>query len=244
MSARLGTFARRTIASALALVVPAVAAAQRPGWDTTKVVKDLPLTAAQRHALVGQYVVTLPQGMQDHIRIVQEHGALAAHSENQNGTVRLLHQGGNVFLAEGVPDFQLEFVVENGFAAKFTLRKADGLGEGVRVAEASDDAGTVSQGAAAKDLPLTAPERGRYVGSYASELPGGVRITLRVYEENGALRLSVSEPEMSMRLLYQGDHVFLLENAPFVLTFYLVNDVAMKFKVHKPEGDLMAVRIR
>ena len=65
----------------------------------------------------------------------------------------------------------------------------------------------------------------------------------RIFEENGALRLWVSNPDESRRLLYQGDNVFLLENTPaFVLTF-VVNDAAMKFTVRKPEGELVAVRI-
>ncbi|HJP60850.1 MAG TPA: hypothetical protein VJ865_12660 [Gemmatimonadaceae bacterium] len=100
--------------------------------------------------------------------------------------------------------------------------------------------------AEAKDLPLTAIQRQRYIGKYETELPesNGEKIALRVFEENGVLRLWVGNPNESRRLIYQGDNIFLLENTPgFVLTFVLVHDVAMKFTVHKPEGDLLAVRI-
>jgi hypothetical protein len=244
MTARLTTLACCAVALLLTFGFPPLASAQRTGWDSTRVVKDLPLTPAQRQAFVGSYRVTMPQGDEIRVRVKDENGKLRLRPEGDDESHAMLHQGGNVFLIDQAPDFQLEFIVENGRTAKFTLRKADGLGEGVRVAEAADHATTVSQAAAARDLSLTATERQRYVGTYASELPGGVRITLRVYEENGALQLWVSEPDMSMRLFHQGDNVFLLENAPFVLTFYVANDVAMKIKVHKPEGDLMAVRIR
>jgi hypothetical protein len=97
-----------------------------------------------------------------------------------------------------------------------------------------------------KDLPLTAIQRQRYIGKYETELPesNGEKVALRVFEENGVLRLWVGNPNESRRLIYQGDNVFLLENTPgFVLTFVVVHDVAMKFTVHKPEGDLLAVRI-
>jgi hypothetical protein len=75
-------------------------------------------------------------------------------------------------------------------------------------------------------------------------IQNGEKIALRVFEENGVLRLWVSNPGESRRLIYQGDNVFLLENTPgFVLKFVLVHELAMKFTVHKPEGDLLAVRI-
>jgi hypothetical protein len=66
--------------------------------------------------------------------------------------------------------------------------------------------------AAVKDLPLTSAQRQSYIGRYATELPGGEKVTLR--------------------------------NAPgFVLTFVLLRDYAIRFTLHKPEGDLEAVRI-
>jgi hypothetical protein len=97
-----------------------------------------------------------------------------------------------------------------------------------------------------RDLPLTAMQRQSYIGKYEAELPNsnGEKVALRVFEENGVLRLWVSNPGESRRLIYQGDNVFALENTPgFVLTFVLVHELAMKFTVHKPEGDLLAVRI-
>jgi hypothetical protein len=99
--------------------------------------------------------------------------------------------------------------------------------------------------AAVKDLPLTPAQRERYIGRYATELPGGEKVTLRIFEENGALRLwASSNPDEPRRLFYQGDNGFLMENAPgFVLTFVLLRDYAIKFTLHKPEGDLQALRI-
>jgi hypothetical protein len=103
--------------------------------DTTRTgaaAKDLPLTAAQRQVFIGTYSVTLPQGEPTSLRVYEENGALMGQPEHQEAK-RLLHQGENVFFVEGVPDFSLAFVVENGRATKFTLRKADGMGEGVRL---------------------------------------------------------------------------------------------------------------
>ena len=69
----------------------------------------------------------------------------------------------------------------------------------------------------------------------SSELPGGDKVSMRIVDENGALRLWVSSPDESRRLLYQGDNVFLLENAPgFVFTFVVVHDAVVKFTVRKP----------
>lgn len=103
---------------------------------------------------------------------------------------------------------------------------------------------TTRAGAPVKDAPLTPAERQGYVAKYTTDLPGGHEVALRVFEENGARRLWVSNPDQSRRRLYQGSQVFQLENAPdFILTFVMLNDTAMKFTVHKPEGDLVAFRI-
>jgi hypothetical protein len=98
--------------------------------------------------------------------------------------------------------------------------------------------------AVVKDLPLTTERREIYVGKYATELPGGEKVTLRIITENGALKLWASNPGETRRLVYQGDNVFLVENTPgFVITFVVVHDLAMTFKVRKPEGELVAVRV-
>jgi hypothetical protein len=98
--------------------------------------------------------------------------------------------------------------------------------------------------AVVKDLPLTTDLRQVYVGNYATELPGGEKVTLRILVENGALKLWASNPGEARRLLYQGDNVFQVENTPgFVITFVVVHNFAMMFKVRKPEGDLVAMRV-
>ena len=96
-----------------------------------------------------------------------------------------------------------------------------------------------------KDRPLSAAERQIYAGTYRTELPGGVSVSLRIFDEGGSLKLWASEPDESRRMLYQGDNTFLVENTPgFVLSFDVLHDVAMKFTVRKPEGDLVAFRVR
>ena len=107
------------------------------------------------------------------------------------------------------------------------------------------DRDTTAANAAPKDLPLTPGQRQRYIGTYATELPGGEKVALRILEEDGSLKLWASAPDESRRLYYQGDDVFLMENAPgFVIAFVLLHDVAMKFTVRKPEGELIAIRIK
>lgn len=125
------------LVAGLALVLvaghPATLFAQRTGWDTTTAVADLPLTAAERQAFVGRYRVTLPQESGYFAFVEEEQGRLRLCAEASGECRRMLHQGRNVFLFEGVPDFEVTFVVENGRATRFALRKADGPGDGVRV---------------------------------------------------------------------------------------------------------------
>jgi len=103
---------------------------------------------------------------------------------------------------------------------------------------------TARDSSAVRDMPLTAEQRKAYVGDYSTELPGGETVTLRIFEDNGDLKLWASNPGESRRLLYQGDNVFIPEKTPgFTLTFVVLNNTAITFKVHKPEGDLTAVRI-
>jgi hypothetical protein len=125
-----------TLVFLLALGQPALAVGQGEVKDTTSansVVRDLPLTAAQRQSFVGSYAVTMPSGEETVLRVVEEQGVLKATPENQGETRRLLYQGENVFQAEGVPNFILRFELEAGRATKFTVRKDDGLIKGVRV---------------------------------------------------------------------------------------------------------------
>lgn len=140
MIARVETFA----ALALLLTLSSTAGhAQAQTRDTTRgttrdttraaAVTDLPLTAAQRQAYVGVYSVSLPQGEQTMLNVYEENGILMAHPENQDESRKLVYQGDNVFLAGGDPEFAIVFVVENGHATKFTVRRADGVIQGVRV---------------------------------------------------------------------------------------------------------------
>ncbi len=118
---------------ALGLCPTASAQSQtRDAIPAADAVKDLPLTAEQRSAVVGRYLVTLPHGPRVSFRVFEENGVLKGQPEGE-GAARLLHQGDNVFFVEGVPDFSFAFHVENGRATKLTLRKEDGMGECVRI---------------------------------------------------------------------------------------------------------------
>jgi len=119
-----------------------------------------------------------------------------------------------------------------------------GLGFPARVLAQGQVDNPPRDSAVVKDLPLTPEQRQIYVGNYVTELPGGEKVTLRILAENGALKLWASNPGEARRLLYQGDNLFLVENAPgFVITFVVVHNFAMTFKVRKPEGDLVAARV-
>jgi hypothetical protein len=140
-------WAPHAVALLLALCLPACAPGRGQVRDGTAVrdtaaagapVADLPLTAAQRQAFVGVYSVILG-GEEMFFRIIEENGVLrgrawrpGAEPENQESR-RLLYQGGNVFRPEGMPDFTLTFVLEGARATRFTVRRPDGVMEGVRV---------------------------------------------------------------------------------------------------------------
>ena len=103
---------------------------------------------------------------------------------------------------------------------------------------------TTTAATASRDLPLTDAQRRTYVGRYKTELPSGNAVTLRIFEERGALKLWASEPDESRRLLYQGDNKFLAENTPgFALEFVLVNGLATTITIRKEDGNLVANRI-
>jgi hypothetical protein len=95
-----------------------------------------------------------------------------------------------------------------------------------------------------KGLTLTAEQRQAYIGTYSTELPTGETVTVRIFEEKGALRLRSSDADESRRLLNQGEHVFLAENTPgFMFTFVVVNNRATTFTLHRADGHLTAVRV-
>lgn len=120
------------------------------------------------------------------------------------------------------------------FAIVFLLACAPDLGQ------AQD---TTRAGAVVKDLPLTAAQRQSYAGSYTVNAPWGL-VSVRVFEERGVLKLSASDhPDEARRLLYQGDNVFVGENAPgFVFTFVMEGGRATGFKQHREDGTIVGVR--
>jgi hypothetical protein len=122
----------------LLLALPARGSAQAPVASPAApaapaVSKDLPLTAAERQPYIGTYDVTLPGGMRTSFIISEKDGVLTGSPGNQDEVRRLVYQGDHVFFVEGVPSFVLIFTLENGRATRFSVRKDDGLGEGVRV---------------------------------------------------------------------------------------------------------------
>jgi CubicO group peptidase (beta-lactamase class C family) len=72
-----------------------------------------------------------------------------------------------------------------------------------------------------KDLPLTAEERSRYVGTFALELPNSATLQLRVFEEGEQLTAQAVGPGQGpFRLMAQGNHAFVASVDPAIrLTF-------------------------
>ena len=102
---------------------------------------------------------------------------------------------------------------------------------------------TIQAGAAMKELPLTAAQRQSYAGSYTANMPHGGQVSVRVFEENGVLKMWVSDPGDARRLVYQGDNVFVPENTPdFVITFVIKGGRVTGFNVPREEGQIVAVR--
>ncbi|MGI8549100.1 MAG: hypothetical protein ACR2M1_17560 [Gemmatimonadaceae bacterium] len=95
--------------------------------------RDVPLTADQRRQFIGTYSVTLPGGERTMLYVVEKGDSLVAQPGNQKESHRMLYRGGNVFAADGMPDFVIRFVIENGHPTKVTAGKADGVIEGVRI---------------------------------------------------------------------------------------------------------------
>lgn len=62
---------------------------------------------------------------------------------------------------------------------------------------------------AVRDLPLSADERARYVGTYVLHLPNGQELPTRVFENDGALWVQAEGQETSA-LRYQGDGEFVV----------------------------------
>ncbi|HEX6749590.1 MAG TPA: hypothetical protein VF092_20025 [Longimicrobium sp.] len=117
-----------TAAAVLALALPARAAAQQTPAPPAQAAapKDLPLTAEQRQAYVGTYDVSRPDGEKVTLRIFEEDGVLKGQpSDNPTEVKRLMYQGDNVFVPEGVP-MTLAFTVVDGRATKFTFTQRDG----------------------------------------------------------------------------------------------------------------------
>jgi hypothetical protein len=135
-----------------------------------------------------------------------------------------------------------------GILARYALVLLLAFGLPARASAQGQVHDTTRTSAAVKDLPLTAAQREGYVGTYVVDLPQGGSGSVRVLEENGALKLWASDhgDEKPRRLLSQGDHVFLAENtSDFVLTFVMDGaGRATGFNVRKADpGLIVAVRV-
>jgi hypothetical protein len=110
-------------------------------------------------------------------------------------------------------------------------------------ASAQQPQDTTKGGPAVKDVPLAAAQRQSYLGNYTANMPQGGEVSVRVFEENGVLKMWVSDPGDARRLIYQGNNVFVPENTPdFVIAFVTEGGRITGFNVRKEDGWIVAVR--
>ena len=114
---------------------------------------------------------------------------------------------------------------------------------GPRAAHAQGGAAAPS---AILDLPVTATERARVVGTYTMTMTGQdlPPMTLRIFEQAGVLMGAVNDNDPT-RMLSQGDDVFRPEAAPvFELAFQVRGARADRIAINSPDGPAVGVRIR
>lgn len=112
-------------------------------------------------------------------------------------------------------------------------------------AQAAPNAPAASKPAAVRNLPLAAGERQRFVGVYSVTMPdsGQRPISLRLFEENGALMGQINGNTPS-RLLYQGNNAFRPEQAlSFLMTFTVENGRVTRVSMVSPEAPMAGVRV-
>jgi len=102
---------------------------------------------------------------------------------------------------------------------------------------------TATSAASARDLPLTAAARQRFVGVYSVAAPGQRAASLRVYEADGMLMGQMND-NAPTRLLFQGGDAFRPEQAPaFLVTFTVVDGRATRVAMRSPEGRMEGARV-
>ena len=183
----------------LSLVVSGRAVAQTP--------QDLPMTAEEVALYVGTYSGPMGDDVLD-VMVFEQNGQLVAQPGPTSQPSRLMSQGNHVFVPEDDQGIRVTFVMEAGRPVGIRVEHPGGIFEGRRGATpvAGEPHPTAALAGAALDLPLTAADIARYVGTYTGPL-GGRMMWFRVFEENGQL---IGQPGNSppSRLLSQGEHLF------------------------------------
>lgn len=121
-----------------------------------------------------------------------------------SGHQRVQHGGGiNGFnsMLTYFPDDSLSIAVLGNTSGPFVDRVAD------NIARAALGLKMISPPPPARDLPTTAEQRARYVGTYRLALPNGQPLELRIYERDGKLlSQATGQPEFALR--FQGNDSF------------------------------------
>jgi D-alanyl-D-alanine carboxypeptidase len=95
-----------------------------------------------------------------------------------------------------------------------------------------------------RDLPLTAQERARYLGTYTLKLPNGNTLALRVFEQDGLL-LSQATNQPTIRLYSQGNHAFSVDFDPNArLTFTVEGDRATRLTLLQGGASMVGERVK
>src|SRR5687768_10203958 len=155
--------------------LPTTAAAQAVA-DTPPALQDLPLQPEDLALYQGTYSGAWEGDVLD-VMVWEQNGQLMGQPGMSDPT-RLMSQGNHVFVPQADPDVRVTFVIENGRAVGLRFHAGDRVFDGRR------NPAAVVTGNAALDLPLTAADIARYVGTYTGEL-GGRMMWFRVFEQNG-----------------------------------------------------------
>jgi hypothetical protein len=91
--------------------------------------KDIALGEGERAKYVGDYELTRPDGSKQPVKVFEENGQLMVQPQGQR-PARLMHQGGDVFIAQGAGRFAFDVV--NGRVVGFVTGGGSRTLEAVR----------------------------------------------------------------------------------------------------------------
>ena len=178
--------------------------------------------------------------------ITPEGAAIASHygyglgRDTLSGHLRVQHGGGiNGFnsMLTYFPADSLSIVVLGNTNGPFVDRVAD------NIARAALGLKMISPPPPARDLPTTAEQRARYVGTYRLALPNAQTLELRIFERDGKLMSQATgQPEFALR--FQGNDSFAPSFDPAVRLTFGPGSPAERVTLVQGGGTVVGERVR